>query len=76
MALRNPEIMGIDYSEVVVFGDGGNDIEMLRQAGFSFVIKRRQRGRRSGKIPAGSSNREGVLDVIDKVLKHSALFDQ
>lgn len=29
----------IDDSEVVVFGDGGNDIEMLRQAGFSFARK-------------------------------------
>lgn len=29
---------GIHDSEVVVFGDGGNDIEMLRQAGFSFAM--------------------------------------
>ncbi len=34
--------------------------------------KCRQRGRRSGKIPGRLNNREGVLDVIDKVLKHEA----
>ncbi|STI87221.1 putative hydrolase [Escherichia coli] len=46
------KLWGIDDSEVVVFGDGGNDIEMLRQAGFSFGNgKCRQCGRRSGKIP-------------------------
>ncbi|MGQ7171253.1 hypothetical protein ACUOCP_34175, partial [Escherichia sp. R-CC3] len=28
------------------------------------------------KYRAGSNNREGVLDVIDKVLKHEAPFDQ
>ena len=33
------EIMGNRRSEVVVFGDGGNDIEMLRQAGFSFAME-------------------------------------
>lgn len=33
------KLWGIDDSEVVVFGDGGNDIEMLRQAGFSLQWK-------------------------------------
>lgn len=33
------KLWGIDDSEVVVFGDGGNDIEMLRQAGFSFAME-------------------------------------
>ena len=30
----------------------------------------------AAKYRAGSNNREGVLDVIDKVLKHEAPFDQ
>lgn len=33
------KLWGIDDSEVVVFGDGGNDIEMLCQAGFSFAME-------------------------------------
>ncbi|MDF8717734.1 HAD hydrolase family protein, partial [Escherichia coli] len=71
------KLWGIDDSEVVVFGDGGNDIEMLRQAGFSFAMENAGSAVvAAAKYRAGSNNREGVLDVIDKVLKHEAPFDQ
>lgn len=71
------KLWGIDDSEVVVFGDGGNDIEMLRQAGFSFAMENAGNAVvAAAKYRAGSNNREGVLDVIDKVLKHEAPFDQ
>ena len=54
---------------MVVFGDGGNDIEMLRQAGFSFAMENAGNAVvAAAKYRAGSNNREGVLDVIDKVL--------
>ena len=33
------KLWGANDSEVVVFGDGGGDIEMLRQAGFSFAME-------------------------------------
>ncbi|MFP2146563.1 5-amino-6-(5-phospho-D-ribitylamino)uracil phosphatase [Escherichia coli] len=67
------KLWGIDDSEVVVFGDGGNDIEMLRQAGFSFAMENAGSAVvAAAKYRAGSNNREGVLDVIDKVLKHEA----
>lgn len=63
------KLWGIDDSEVVVFGDGGNDIEMLRQAGFSFAMENAGSAVvAAAKYRAGSNNREGVLDVIDKVL--------
>lgn len=69
------KLWGIDDSEVVVFGDGGNDIEMLRQAGFSFAMENAGSAVvAAAKYRAGSNNREGVLDVIDKVLKHEAPF--
>ncbi|EEZ9650389.1 5-amino-6-(5-phospho-D-ribitylamino)uracil phosphatase [Escherichia coli] len=71
------KLWGIDDSEVVVFGDGGNDIEMLRQAGFSFAMENAGNAVvAAAKYRAGSNNCEGVLDVIDKVLKHEAPFDQ
>ncbi len=71
------KLWGIDDSEVVVFGDGGNDIEMLRQAGFSFAMENAGSAVvAAAKYRAGSNNREGALDVIDKVLKHEAPFDQ
>lgn len=70
------KLWGIDDSEVVVFGDGGNDIEMLRQAGFSFAMENAGNAVvAAAKYRAGSNNREGVL-MIDKVLKHEAPFDQ
>ncbi|MFP1496267.1 HAD hydrolase family protein [Escherichia coli] len=54
-----------------------NDIEMLRQAGFSFAMENAGNAVvAAAKYRAGSNNREGVLDVIDKVLKHEAPFDQ
>ena len=71
------KLWGIDDSEVVVFGDGGNDIEMLRQAGFSFAMENAGSAVvAAAKYRAGSNNREGVLDVIDKVLKHDAPFNK
>ncbi len=63
---------GIHDSEVVVFGDGGNDIEMPRQAGFSFTCRTPAVVAAAAKYRAGSNNREGVLDIIDSVLKQRA----
>ena len=67
---------GIDDSEVVVFGDGGNDVEMLRQAGFSFAMENAADTiAKAAKYRAGSNNKEGVLDIIDCVLKNEAPFN-
>lgn len=61
--------------EVVVFGDGGNDIEMLRQAGFSYAMANAHEPViQVAKYRAGSNNQEGVLDIIDRVLKKEAPF--
>ncbi|NDO80019.1 sugar-phosphatase [Citrobacter sp. NCU1] len=66
---------GIDDAEVAVFGDGGNDIEMLRQAGFSFAMENaREAVVSAAKYRAGSNNKEGVLDVIEKILRNEAPF--
>ncbi|MBJ8995105.1 Cof-type HAD-IIB family hydrolase [Citrobacter braakii] len=67
----------ITDDEVVVFGDGGNDIEMLRQAGFSFAMANAHEPViQAAKYSAGSNNEEGVLDIIDRVLKNEAPFTQ
>ncbi|ECC1693712.1 TPA: HAD family hydrolase [Salmonella enterica] len=67
---------GIHDSEVVVFGDGGNDIEMLRQAGFSFAMSHASEAvAAAAKYRAGSNNQEGVLDIIDSVLKNEPPFN-
>ncbi|WP_455427498.1 Cof-type HAD-IIB family hydrolase [Dryocola sp. LX212] len=63
------EKWGIEDSEVVTFGDGGNDAEMLRQAGYSFAMENApEKIKKIARFQAGHNNREGVLDVIDKVL--------
>jgi hypothetical protein len=67
---------GIDDNDVVVFGDGGNDVEMLRQAGFSFAMENAADAiAKAAKYRAGSNNKEGVLDIIDRVLKNDAPFN-
>ena len=66
---------GIDDSEVVAFGDSGNDVEMLRQAGFSFAMANaRTQIKAVARYEAPHNNLEGVLDVIEKVLSKEAPF--
>lgn len=60
---------GIDDSEVVTFGDGGNDLEMLRQAGFGFAMQNAPDAVKAvTPLRAPSNNEEGVLTIIDRVL--------
>ncbi|HEY1846638.1 MAG TPA: Cof-type HAD-IIB family hydrolase [Buttiauxella sp.] len=70
------EKWGIKDDEVVTFGDGGNDLEMLRQAGFGFAMENApQKVKQAARFQAGHNNREGVLEVIEKVLKRDAPFN-
>ncbi|WP_414163263.1 Cof-type HAD-IIB family hydrolase [Superficieibacter sp. BNK-5] len=66
---------GIDDSEVVAFGDSGNDIEMLRQAGFSFAMSNASPAVKAvARFEAPLNNDEGVLGIIDNVLDRKAPF--
>ncbi|MBJ2550655.1 HAD hydrolase family protein, partial [Salmonella enterica subsp. enterica serovar Typhimurium] len=54
----------------------GNDIEMLRQAGFSFAMSHASEAvAAAAKYRAGSNNQEGVLDIIDSVLNNEPPFN-
>ncbi|MCE1261907.1 Cof-type HAD-IIB family hydrolase [Enterobacter kobei] len=67
---------GIEDSEVVAFGDSGNDVEMLRQSGFSFAMANaRPHIKAVARFEAPHNNEEGVLDVIEKVLHGEAPFN-
>ncbi|WP_368541445.1 Cof-type HAD-IIB family hydrolase [Enterobacter soli] len=67
---------GIEDGEVVAFGDSGNDVEMLRQSGFSFAMANaRPHIKAVARFEAPHNNDEGVLDVIDKVLNGEAPFN-
>jgi len=63
-------------NEVVTFGDGGNDIEMLRQAGFGFAMANApDKIKKIAPYQTEHCNEQGVLNVIDKVLNKQAPFD-
>jgi len=70
------EIWGIDDSEVVTFGDGGNDVEMLKQAGYGFAMANAMpAAKAAASYSTVSNNEEGVLKIIDHVLAGEAPFN-
>lgn len=69
------QLWGIEDNEVVAFGDSGNDVEMLSQAGFGFAMANaRDPIKAVARYEAPHNNDEGVLAVIDQVLNREAPF--
>lgn len=55
--------------EILAFGDGGNDIEMLEHAYYSYVMENgNEKVKKHAKYTAPSNNNSGVLEIIDKYL--------
>lgn len=68
-------IWGVKDEEVVTFGDGGNDVEMLQYAGFGFAMANApDRIKEIAKYQADSNNNSGVLNIIDKILRKEPPF--
>jgi len=68
-------LWGIEDHEVLAFGDSGNDIEMLKQAGFSFAMANAgDHIKAVARFEAPHNNAEGVLEIIEKALNHEAPF--
>lgn len=66
---------GIENHEVLAFGDGGNDLEMLVQSGYSFAMDNApQRVKQAACYQAPSNNEEGVLQVIEQMLAGETPF--
>ncbi|WP_313654556.1 Cof-type HAD-IIB family hydrolase [Pantoea sp.] len=66
---------GISHDQVLAFGDGGNDLEMLRQSGFSFAMANApERVKQAARYAAPSNNEQGVLQVIEQMLAGSGPF--
>lgn len=66
---------GISHDEVLAFGDGGNDLEMLKQSAFSFAMENApQRVKESARYLAPHNNEQGVLQVIEHMLAGEAPF--
>lgn len=60
---------GIDPSECLAFGDGGNDIEMMKQVGYSYGMANASEELKAvAKYSTISNEEDGVLEVIDRFL--------
>lgn len=72
---RIQQIYGIADDEVLAFGDGGNDLEMLRHAGYGFAMANGSpAAQAAARYAAPSNNEQGVLAVIDDMLQGKAPF--
>ncbi len=61
---------GIDPSECMAFGDGGNDIEMLKRVKYSYAMENAGEGVKSvAAYRTASNDLDGVIEVISEYLK-------
>lgn len=59
----------ISNDEIMVFGDGGNDLEMIKHAKYSYAVDNAStKVKNASKYLALSNNEDGVLDVIERYL--------
>ncbi|MPM23903.1 5-amino-6-(5-phospho-D-ribitylamino)uracil phosphatase YbjI [bioreactor metagenome] len=66
------EHLDIQPEEVVAFGDGGNDLEMLAFAGYSYAMANGQEKiKKTAKFKARSNDEEGVLEVLENLILES-----
>ncbi len=69
------EKWGISDCEVVAIGDSANDLEMLRQACFSFAMANAVESVRAvARYRTESSNDDGALNVIVRILSREFPF--
>jgi len=66
-------LWGIADQDVAAFGDGGNDREMLRQAGFGYAMGNAPETiKAEARFMTSSNNESGVLTIIDDIIASSA----
>jgi len=69
------QLWGIKVSEIMAFGNGDNDIEMLAHAGFSFAMQASSElATKAAKFRAPTNNDEGVLVIISKYFNNREQF--
>ena len=60
---------GIDPSELVAFGDGQNDIPMLKLAGTGVAMANAtDEVKRAADCVTGSNNEDGIAQMLDRLL--------
>lgn len=61
--------LGIHANEVMAFGDGDNDIQMLKWAGQSYAMKNAQDFvKKAAKSIADYNYKDGIAKVIEEIL--------
>ncbi|MDP2812941.1 MAG: Cof-type HAD-IIB family hydrolase [Erysipelotrichaceae bacterium] len=67
---------GITADEIIVFGDGGNDVEMLRMAKYSYAMENApQYVKESAKFLAPSNEEQGVLTILEQLLHQGDSYE-
>ncbi|MGL5438688.1 MAG: YcsE-related riboflavin metabolism phosphatase [Metamycoplasmataceae bacterium] len=63
------EIIGIDKSQIIAFGDGENDIEMLQEVGLGIAMKNgvNEVKKIANKITDKPVDEDGVIDFLEKL---------
>ncbi len=68
--MRLQKKFAIETKEIVAFGDGGNDIEMLKHAGKSYAMENAPRYvKKAAKAVAPSNQNNGVQLTIEKLIE-------
>ncbi|MFX3619085.1 MAG: HAD hydrolase family protein [Sporolactobacillus sp.] len=63
-------VLGIDLSEMCAFGDGGNDLEMIREVGLGVSMQNAQPAVTAvAKAQTTDNQSQGVLSFIDQLLE-------
>lgn len=64
------QVLGIDLAEMAAFGDGGNDLEMLREVGCGVAMANAQPDVTAvANATTGSNQEQGVLQWINHWLE-------
>lgn len=66
--LKLAEILGIERKDVAAFGDGGNDISMIEEAGTGFAMANApEEVKTHADIIAPSNSEDGVAQILEKL---------
>ncbi len=63
------DFAGVDWQDTVAFGDGGNDVEMLRAAGRGYAMENaREVAKKAADAIAPPVSENGVAQVLRKLI--------
>lgn len=67
--LKLADLLGIDHKDTMAFGDGGNDVSMIKMAGFGVAMDNATDNvKQVAKYITLNCNEDGVADAIEKFI--------